>query len=124
MGIEGVGVEQVQGIVQHRVPHPGDLPSGAHGIAEIGRDATGMCRIRGQVVRIASAIPPRTTHKARARVMEGEGAQRAARGTLVLPLARGALLVLGCSGVVRDGLGTLVLIAPFVSVRRGSGQHT
>jgi hypothetical protein len=43
---------------------------------------------------------------------------------LVLPAASGALLVLWGSGVVRDGLGTLVLIAPFVSVRLGSGEHT
>ena len=38
VGVEGVGVEQVQRVVEHRVAHPGDLPGGAHGIAEVGGD--------------------------------------------------------------------------------------
>ena len=40
--IEGVGVEQVQRVVQHRVTDVGDLPGCAHGIAEVGRDAAGQ----------------------------------------------------------------------------------
>ena len=42
MGVEGVGVEQVQRVVQHRVPDPRDLPGGAHRVAEVGRDAAGQ----------------------------------------------------------------------------------
>ena len=36
--VEGVGVEQVQRVVQHRVPDPRDLPGGAHRVAEVGGD--------------------------------------------------------------------------------------
>ena len=39
--VEGVGVEQVQRAVEHRVPHPRDLPGCADRVAEIGRDAAG-----------------------------------------------------------------------------------
>ena len=41
MRVEDVRVEQVQRVVQHRVPDVGDLPGGAHRIAEVGRDAAG-----------------------------------------------------------------------------------
>ncbi len=39
--VEGVGVEDVQRVVEHRVPDPGDLPGGAHRVAEVGGDAAG-----------------------------------------------------------------------------------
>ena len=39
VGVEGVRVPQVQGVVQHRVAHPGDLPGGADRVAEIRGDA-------------------------------------------------------------------------------------
>ena len=42
MRVEDVGVEQVQRVVQHRVPYPGNLPRGPHGIAEVGRDPAGQ----------------------------------------------------------------------------------
>ncbi len=42
VGIEGVCVEQVQRLVQHGVADPGDLPGGAHGVAEVRRDAAGQ----------------------------------------------------------------------------------
>ena len=38
MRVEGVRVEEVQRVVEHRVADPGDLPRGAHRVAEIGRD--------------------------------------------------------------------------------------
>ena len=38
LGIEGVGVPQVQRVVEHRVTHPGDLPGRPHGVPEVGGD--------------------------------------------------------------------------------------
>ena len=78
MGVEGVGVEQVQRVVQHRVPDPRDLPGGADRVAEVGRDAAGHVQHqrpgREHRQRDARERHPREL----ARAPAGEGAQRAA----------------------------------------------
>ena len=79
MRVEGVRVEQVQRVVEHRVPDPRDLPGRAHRVAEIGRDAA------RQVQHERPGREHREQHAGRARRARARGRRSTARA----PSARG-----------------------------------
>ena len=133
VGVEGVGVEQVQRVVEHRVPHPGDLPGGAHRVAEVRRDAAGQVQhqrpAREHRQRDPGERRPTAARRVRAwarapsgrRARAGRGARTCGAAAAAAPSSRARL---GDPDGVRGGLGTPVLIGCCGSVLLGSAQHT
>ena len=101
--VEGVGVEQVQRVVEHRVTDPGDLPGGAHGSPRSGAMRLDMCRTSGQVVSTASATPGDDTQEPISRPRIAATAPSARRARRALRAARAACPRRAAAARVRRG---------------------
>ena len=130
VGVEGVGVEQVQRVVQHRVPHPRDLPGGAHRIAQVWGDAAAHVQDQRPAWSAAPAgcrPRPRTrsrANRAAATVPSGvAGSARARRRAVAQPREAPA----DAGARVRGSLGRAGEAGAHArrcSTPRGSAQHT
>ena len=90
MRVERVGVEQVLWLMEHGVSHPCDLPSGSHGVAEIGGDAARQVQHQ-RPGREHGQHHARQRHERQLERRE-RGRRRPASGPPRLPVARPAAL--------------------------------
>ena len=131
MRVEGVGVEQVQRVVENRVADLGDLPGGAHGIAEIGRDPGRHVQHQRPGRQHREHDPGDDSHEARPRRARMTAREPSARcGSAIAPAVRraaasGARARRRLGGRLRGsrrrtrGLGTPVLISAAVRGHAG-----